>query len=110
MVTSGRIREAYETHIATDLRHHNAYFPGDAASLMHGMEENDAAFPDKIFEVKHVLEDGDFVAVHSHIHLTPGDLGIAVVHLFRISDDRIVEMWDVGQPVPPDCPNENGVF
>ncbi len=110
LVTSGNILDAFETYVHDDFRHHNAYFPGDASSLMAGMEENAATFPNKEFKIQHALEDGDFVAIHSHLKLKPGDLGVVVVHLVRFEGDRIIEMWDVGQPIPADSPNENGLF
>ena len=105
---SGSVRAAFQKHVAPDFRHHNAYFPGNAESLMRGMEENVAKFPNKSFEVKRALEDGDFVAVHSHVKM--GNASIAVVHIFRFEGDRIAELWDVGQPVPENSPNQNGVF
>ncbi len=110
MVVSGKIAEAYATYIHPDFRHHNAYYPGDAASLQKGMEDNQLQYPDKIFEIKHILEDGDLVAVHSHMRFKESDPGIAVLHLFRFQDDKIIEMWDVGQQIPADSPNENGMF
>ena len=57
-----------------------------------------------------MLEDGDLVAVHSRVRQKPGDLGAAVVHIFRFQGDRIVELWDMGQSVPENSPNENGMF
>jgi predicted SnoaL-like aldol condensation-catalyzing enzyme len=42
--------------------------------------------------------------------LRSGETGIAAVHLFRFQGDRIVEMWDCGQPVPADSLNKNGMF
>ncbi|MGD6846600.1 nuclear transport factor 2 family protein [Rossellomorea aquimaris] len=110
LVASGNVREAYESHASPDFRHHNPYFPGDADSLMSAMEENAAGNPDKILEVKRAIQEGDTVAVHSHVRQNPEDLGGAVVHIFRFQDDRIVELWDVGQAIPEDSPNENGVF
>jgi predicted SnoaL-like aldol condensation-catalyzing enzyme len=110
LVASGNVREAYESHAGPDFRHHNPYFPGDADSLMSAMEENAAGNPDKILEVKRAIQEGDTVAVHSHVRQNPEDLGGAVVHIFRFQDDRIVELWDVGQAIPEDSPNENGVF
>jgi predicted SnoaL-like aldol condensation-catalyzing enzyme len=74
------------------------------------MEENAVKNPNKLLEVKHVLEDGNLVAVHSHIRQSPEDLGGAVVHIFRFQDDRIAELWDLGQPIPKDSLNENGMF
>jgi hypothetical protein len=40
----------------------------------------------------------------------PGDNGAAVVHTFRFEGDRIAELWDIGQPVPADSVNDNGMF
>ncbi|MHA7136800.1 nuclear transport factor 2 family protein [Rossellomorea arthrocnemi] len=110
LVASGNVSEAYESHTGPGFRHHNPYFPGDADSLMSAMEENAAGNPDKILEVKRAIEEGESVAVHSHVRQNPDDLGVAVVHIFRFQNDRIVELWDVGQAIPEDSPNENGVF
>jgi predicted SnoaL-like aldol condensation-catalyzing enzyme len=107
---SGRVREAYAEHVAPDFRHHNPYFAGDAQALMAGMEANARQNPDKRFDVLRALEDGDLVAVHSHVRQRPDDRGAVVVHLFRFEGDRIVELWDVGQPVPAESVNANGMF
>ena len=74
------------------------------------MIENQVQFPNKQLTIKHVLGDGELVAVHSHILPHPGDTGGSAVHLFRFQDDKIVEMWDIGQPVPVDSPNKDGAF
>jgi predicted SnoaL-like aldol condensation-catalyzing enzyme len=50
------------------------------------------------------------VAVHSRVRPGPGESGAAVVHIFKFHGDRIVEFWDMGQPVPENSPNENGMF
>ena len=110
LVISGKIHEAYATYVRKDMRHHNPYYAGDAASLEKGMIENDAQFPQKSIDIKHALEDGDVVAVHSHVKLQPSATGFAAVHLFRIEGDRIVEMWDIVQEVPKDSPNTNGMI
>lgn len=109
-VASGKVREAYESFIGVDFCHHNPYFIGDADSLMRGMEESAASSPNKVLEVKRTIQEGDTVVVHSHVKQNPTDLGGAVVHIFRFQADRIVELWDVGQPVPEESPNENGMF
>jgi predicted SnoaL-like aldol condensation-catalyzing enzyme len=107
---SGRVREAYNKHVSQGFRHHNPFFAGNAEALMAGMEENARQNPDKRLDVLHALEDGDLVAVHSHVRQNPADRGAALVHLFRFEGDRIVELWDVGQPVPVDSANTNGMF
>lgn len=110
LASSGRVSEACQRHIGPGFRHHNPYFKGDAESLKAGMEQNAARFPNKRFDVQRALEDGDLVAVHSRVRLESGQPGVAVVHVFRFQNERIVELWDVGQPVPADSPNENGMF
>ncbi|MGK5508813.1 nuclear transport factor 2 family protein [Brevibacillus formosus] len=110
LVASGNVREAYQRYTGPDFRHHNPFFRGDAHSLMLAMEENAAKNPHKILEVKRAIEEGDIVAVHSHVRQNQEDLGGAVVHIFRFHNDQIVELWDVGQPIPADSPNENGMF
>ena len=107
---SGKVREAYNKYVGPDFRHHNAYFPSDAESLRTAMEENAAQNPNKVLEIQRALQDGDLVAVHSHVKQQPGDRGAAVVHIFRFQGDRIVELWDVGQAVPESSPNELGMF
>jgi predicted SnoaL-like aldol condensation-catalyzing enzyme len=110
MVAAGEVRESYRKYIGSNFRHHNPFFRGDADSLMLAMEENAAENPHKIFAVKRAIEEGDIVAVHSHVKQNQEDLGGAVVHIFRFQNDLIVELWDVGQPIPENSPNENGVF
>lgn len=110
LVASGKVDEAYRKYIGPSFCHHNPYFRGDADSLKLAMEENAAQSPNKILEVKHAIEEGEIVAVHSHIRQKPEDLGAAVIHIFRFHDGLIVEIWDVGQPIPETSPNEYGMF
>jgi predicted SnoaL-like aldol condensation-catalyzing enzyme len=109
-VASGRVREAYERFAGSGFRHHNPFFRGDAASLMNAMEENAKKNPDKVLEIHAAIEEGDRVAVFSRVRQSPQDTGGAVVHIFRFEGDRIVEFWDIGQEIPKDSANENGMF
>ncbi len=110
LVVAGRIDEAYEKYVDIRGKHHNPYFPAGFPALKKAMKENHIQFPVKQYMVKNVLGDGDLVAVQGHIVLRPGDPGIAAVHLFRFQNDKIVELWDIGQPVPADSPNPDGAF
>lgn len=110
LIVTGEIEEAYEKYVHPNFRHHNAYFKGDGATLKQAMLENDRLSPNKLWDVKQAIEEGDRVMVHSHIQQNREDLGAAVVHMFKFHEGKIIEMWDVGQPVPEDSPNENGMF
>lgn len=108
-VTAGKIREAYEKYATTNFIHHNPHFKGDGESLAQAMEEHRRQFPNKVYDMKHVLEDGDLVAVHGRVELETGGKGIVVVYIFRFENDKIAELWDVGEEIPPNSPNENGM-
>lgn len=110
LVVAGSIAEAYDLFIDMSGLHHNAYSPAGFLALKQAMIENHVQFPDKRIVIKHVMAEGDMVAVHSWVVLNPGDTNIAVVHLFRFQGDRIVELWDIGQLFQPDSPNRDGMF
>ena len=110
LVASGKVQEAYDRHVGPEFRHHNPYFRGDADSLRTAMAENAAKNPDKRLDIQFALEDGERVAVYSRSRQNPGERGSAVVHLFRFDRGRIAELWDVGQAVPAESANENGMF
>ncbi|HET7526164.1 MAG TPA: nuclear transport factor 2 family protein [Burkholderiaceae bacterium] len=110
LAASGQVRQAYAKHVGAGFRHHNPHFRGDAASLMAAMQANATKNPHKVLSVHKALQDGEHVAVFSHVVQQPGDVGVAVVHIMRFEGRRIVELWDVGQPVPQQSANEFGMF
>lgn len=110
MASSGNVREAYQNFVGAGFRHHNPYFEGSAGALMAGMEENARQYPEKALDVKLTIAEGDFVVVHAHVRHQPAEQGFATVHIFRFENGRIVELWDLGQPVLEDSPNQHGMF
>ena len=110
LASSGKVRQAYDKYVHPQFSHHNPYFKGDRETLLAGMQENAAKFPNKSFEVIRTLEDGDFVAVHGKVRLNPDMPEIALIHIFRFDGDLIIEEWEAGQEVPQESPNENGMF
>jgi len=67
-------------------------------------------FPALRADVKRVFADGDFVILHVHVKFHPEELGLAIVEIFRLEHGKIVEHWDVRQPVPETAANTNGMF
>jgi predicted SnoaL-like aldol condensation-catalyzing enzyme len=110
LASSGKVHEAFSRFIGTDFRHHNPFFEGSAEALMTAMQENAQRNPDKVMDVKHIVAEGEFVVVHSHVRQKPDEPGAALVHIFRIQHERIVELWDVGQAIPNESPNQYGMF
>jgi predicted SnoaL-like aldol condensation-catalyzing enzyme len=56
------------------------------------------------------VADGNVVALHVHLKRDESDPGIAVAEFFRVEDGRIVEHWDVMQPVPEKTASGNAMF
>lgn len=69
-----------------------------------------ANFPANRSEVRSVFADGDRVILHVHTRRTPEQAGNAIIEIFRLENGRIVEHWDVIQPVPEQSANQNGMF
>jgi predicted SnoaL-like aldol condensation-catalyzing enzyme len=108
LASKGKIEEAFRDYVGSGFSHHNPYFPGDLTSLKKGMEDNARKYPEKTFEIHHILEEGNFVAVHSRVVIEQGTL--AIVHIFRFEGGRIVEMWDIAMANPENPVNELGMF
>ncbi len=68
-------------------------------------------YPDRKANIIRVIAEGDFVVAHVHVTLSKEDaLGMAAINIFRLEEGKIVEHWDVMQPVPKKSENGNGVF
>lgn len=61
-------------------------------------------------EIKRHFADGNYVILHVHNKPTPQSQGQAVVDIFRLENGKIVEHWDVVQPIPENPANENTMF
>ena len=70
-------------------------------------------FPEGRNNVKLTIVDEDRIMFHVHSVLTPGEPGRNLVDTFRIRDGKILEHWDVIQPLSePKFPglHDNGLF
>jgi predicted SnoaL-like aldol condensation-catalyzing enzyme len=67
-------------------------------------------FPNNRSEIKRIFADGDYVIVHVHAVREPGTRGNAIVDIFRLENGKVVEHWDVIQPIPEKTTNDNGMF
>lgn len=110
LASSGRVSEAYAKYVSEGFRHHNPFFEGSAEALRAGMEENALQSPDKVFTILRTVSEENFVVTHSHVQQNPAQRGAVVVHIFRFENGKIIELWDVGQPIPEASPNQNGMF
>jgi predicted SnoaL-like aldol condensation-catalyzing enzyme len=104
-----QVRHAFETWVDPGYIQHNPYAATgrDAAvAFLEPFFKN----PDVHYQIKRIIADGNLVAVHAHGVTKPGDLGAAIIDILRVDHCKVVEHWDVVQPVPEKSANTNGMF
>jgi predicted SnoaL-like aldol condensation-catalyzing enzyme len=67
-------------------------------------------FPNSHSEIKRAFADGDYVVLHVHAVREPGTRGNAIIDIFKLEQGKVVEHWDVVQPIPEKAANPNGMF
>jgi predicted SnoaL-like aldol condensation-catalyzing enzyme len=105
-----QVRKAFETWVAPGYIQHNPMAQTGRQAAIDFLEPFFAQHPDINYSIKRIIADGNLIAVHSHGIFTAGDAGIAVVDILRVADCRVVEHWDVIEPVPAKSANSNGMF
>ena len=110
LAATGHTDEAFRDCIAPGFVHHNPHFADTADALKAAMAANASQFPQKRLDILRTIGEGDLVAVHSRVHLTPGDRGFALAHIFRFAGDRVAELWDIAMETPADMKNPRGMF
>jgi predicted SnoaL-like aldol condensation-catalyzing enzyme len=105
-----KVAEAFKAHVGATYKQHNPLVPDGIEPSVAFLSKRFETNPQAINEIKRVIADGDLVAVHVHSRLNDGDRGRAIVDIFRVENGKIVEHWDVIQPVPENAQNNNTMF
>jgi predicted SnoaL-like aldol condensation-catalyzing enzyme len=69
-----------------------------------------SAFPRSQCDIKRSFVDGDFVILQVHVVREPGTRGSNHMDILKLEDGKVVEHWDVNEPISEDAANPNGVF
>ena len=102
--------QAAERYLGAAYKQHNPTAPDGREVFPDLIGGLFAQAPEASFHLKRAVAEDDLVVLHYQLKMTPDDLGQAVVDIFRVQDGRIVEHWDVMQPVPAESANTNGMF
>lgn len=90
---------------------HNPFAGDGPQAFIDFVKAYAAQNPQLNVDIKRVIAECDLVVTHSHITTSPTDLGSAAADIFRLDrNGKIVEHWDVVQPVPATSANDNGMF
>ena len=102
--------EAASKHIGPRYTQHNPVAADGPEGLRAFLGFLREKFPKAKSEIKRVFADGDYVILHVHSVREPGARGSAIVDIFKLDNGKVVEHWDVIQPIPEKAANSNGMF
>jgi predicted SnoaL-like aldol condensation-catalyzing enzyme len=101
--------EAVAEYVGRTYSQHNPLAPDGPVGFIQFVLGFTNQFPDASLQIKRVIAEGDFVVTHSLLRTAPADRGTAAADIFRLEDGKVVEHWDVLQPVPETSANDNGM-
>jgi predicted SnoaL-like aldol condensation-catalyzing enzyme len=102
--------EAVENYCGSHYIQHNPQAPDGFEAFIQFVEGFAQQFPQVSYDIKRTAAEDDLVALHSLLKTSPEDRGSAVVDFFRLEDGKVVEHWDVLQPIPESAANEHPMF
>ena len=110
-IFEGDVENAFRMYGGVPYRQHNPLIEDGADGLRKFVAGMKANRPDAHGEIKRAFADGDYVILHSHWHgLSNSPRGEAVVDIYRCESGKVVEHWDVIQPIPQTAANNNTMF
>lgn len=91
--------DAASVHFGESYTQHNPNIADGVQGFREYLRQLRQAFPTVRGEVKRIFADGDFVIVHMHARREPEEAGLAIVDVFRLAEGKLVEHWEVRQPI-----------
>ena len=102
--------EAARKYIELPYRQHNPEVPDGPDGFVQFISGMQKKHPKMKVVISKALADDDLVALHVHLTREPNDPGLAVAEFFRLKNGKIIEHWDVLQPVPEKTASGNSMF
>ena len=103
-------RAAIEQFVGDEYIQHNPHVADGKEAFIAYFERMAAEYPGKITHFKRVFAEADHVILHCH-QIWPGSDDYAGIDIFRFDEHgKIVEHWDVLQPIGEHSENGNGLF
>lgn len=101
---------AFETWVHPDYIQHNPGAPSGRDAAVNFLQPFFDSNPQARYTVHRVVASDGLVAVHNEARFSPDAPASAVVDIYRVSQCKIVEHWDVIQPVPASSVNGHDMF
>jgi predicted SnoaL-like aldol condensation-catalyzing enzyme len=105
-----RDADAAIQYVGSHYRQHNPLVADEYPGLRKYLAWIQENFPQSHSKILRIFADGDYVLLHVHRVRASGTRGDAIVDIFRLEDGKIVEHWDIIQPIPEASANANTMF
>jgi len=105
-----KVKEGFDTYVGDKYIQHNPIAADGKEAAVTVLSQVLQQMPGWSYEFKHAYVDGNIAIVHSLVKLKADDRGMAVVDMFRFEKGKVVEHWDVVQPIPEKSANSNTMF
>ncbi|HET9222401.1 MAG TPA: nuclear transport factor 2 family protein [Roseiflexaceae bacterium] len=102
--------DAVAQYVGSQYIQHDPQSPDGAEAFIQFVNGFAGQFPQLRIDIKRVVAEGDLVVAHLLITMAPENRGMAGMDIFRLQEGKIVEHWDVLQPVPEQAANDNTMF
>jgi predicted SnoaL-like aldol condensation-catalyzing enzyme len=110
-IFKGDVDNAFRIYAGAPYRQRNPLIEDGMEGLRKFVVAMKANRPDAHGEIKRVIADGDYVVLHSQWRgLSESPRGEAVVDIYQWENGKVVEHWDVIQPIPETAANNNTMF
>ncbi|HEX2608223.1 MAG TPA: ester cyclase [Flavisolibacter sp.] len=99
---------AIDKYLGDTYIQHNPVLADGKEALRKGVTEWFKGLPKEKIDIRHLNAEGDLVYLHTKA--VENGATVSVIDIFRIDNGRIVEHWDVIQPVPAKSANPHPMF
>ena len=103
------VKKAFMDYVSEAYIQHNPNILDGREAAIDMLEPN-FSNPEASFEIKRILVDGNLAVIHLYGRMNKTTLGGAVADFFRLENGKIVEHWDVLQPIPENAVNPRPMF
>ncbi len=103
------VRGAFERYVAPDYIQHNANILDGRDAAISALEPMFRQEGSR-FEIKRIVVDGDMAVIHLHGRAGAQGNGGTVADIYRLEHGKIVEHWDILQPIADKPLNPHAYF